>query len=211
MQSSLRTIRAFSAELMKIAAEIQDAEIRKLLAERRGEEYLDGGRLLTNTEAEAPYVQKMASNFVGAASGSYDVLKSHKKKKNHYQTARDYAGTAMKGGLTGLGILGAANAMRGRFGAPVGDAAIRRAAHAARRAATAGAGIAVADRAYRYDDLPNMDKKAFTVSANPSSGFRSPAASLAQSSQTAGFKSGLVHDTGKAPRSIQLGQKFRIP
>lgn len=218
MSSLLRTIRAFSTELMKIAADIQDADIRKLLSERRGKEYLDGGRLLTNTEAEAPYAQKMAmsggySAPVGLAtgSGSMDVLRSHKKKSNNYQKARDYAGTAMKGGLTGLGILGASNAMRGRFGTPAGEKAIRHAARSAQRAATAGAGVAVADRAYRHDDVLGLDKKAFTVSANPSSSFRSPAASLAQSSQTGGFKSGVIHGTGTAPKSLQIGKKFQLP
>jgi hypothetical protein len=215
MSSPLRTIRAFSVELMKIAAEVQDADIRKLLSERKGKEYLDGGRLLSNSAAEAEYAIKMATSGgysapVGLAvgSGSLDVLKSHKKKKNSYQTARDYAGTAMKGGLTGLGVLGAANAMRGRFGSPTGNMAIR---HAARRAATVGAGIAVVDRAYRYDDLPTSEKKAFAVSANPTSSFQSPARSLMQSSQTGGFRSGIIHDTGTAPKSLTMGKNFRLP
>lgn len=215
MQSSLRTIRAFSSELMKIASGIKyDADVRKLLAERRGEEYLDGGRLLTNTEAEAPYAQqKIAySNFhAGLSSGSFDVLGSKKKKNNHYQTARDYAGTALKGGLTGLGVLGATNALRGRFGSPSGAKAIAHATRAARQAAAGGAGLALADRAYRHNDLPGQDKKAFVVSPNNGSSFKSPAAELAQSRQTGAFRSNIVHDSAKAPKSLTLSQKFRIP
>lgn len=209
-------MRAFSAELMKLAAEIQDADIRKLLSERRGVEYLDGGRLLTNTEDEAHYVPnttKMAAygSSMRFASGSTDVLKSHKKKSNNYQKTRDYAGASIKGGLTGLGILGATNALRGRFGAPVGQAAINSAMKAARTAATAGAGIAVADRAYRYDDYPGAEKKAFVVSPNPGAAFRSPAASLAESGSTGGFKGRTIHDTGMAPKSVTIGQKFKLP
>ncbi len=215
----LRTIRAFSAELMKIASGIKyDAEVRKLLAERQGEEYLEGGRLLTNTEPEAPYSNQKIANYgysmpvgLNTGAGSYDVLHSKKKKKNTYQTARDYAGTALKGGLTGLGVLGAANALRGRFGSPVGEAAIQQAMHSARRAAAAGAGIALADRAYRHDDLPGQEKAAFTVSPGTATNFTSPAKELAKSSQTGGFRGGIIHDTGKAPKSLQLGKKFRLP
>lgn len=221
MQSSLRTIRAFSTELMKIASGIKhDADVRKLLAERRGEEYLDGGRLLTNTEAEAPYShQKIAYVYAGtgqqlnayAGAGAFDVLRSKKKKKNHYQTGRDYAGAAMKGGLTGLGVLGATNTLRGRFGSPTGAKEILKATRAARQAATAGAGLAVADRAYRHNDLPGQDKTAFAVSPGTSTNFKSPAAELAKSQQTGGFRGSIIHDTGKAPKSVQLGKKFRLP
>ncbi len=216
MTSPLRTIRAFSSELMKIASGIKhDADVRKLLAERRGEEYLDGGRLLTNSEAEAPYAnQKIASGYqagLNAGVGSFDVLRSKKKKKNNYQTVRDYAGTALKGGLTGLGILGAANTLRGRFGSPVGPTATRQAVRAARQAATAGAGLALADRAYRHNDLPGQDKTAFAVSPGLSTNFKSPAGELARSGQTGGFRGGIIHDTGKAPQSLQLGKKFRLP
>lgn len=217
MNSSLRTIRAFSVELMKIASGIKyDAEVRKLLADRRGEEYLEGGRLQSNAEPEVPFSnQKLANSgsYAGlhAGAGSYDVLGSKKKKKNHYQTARDYAGTAVKGGLTGLGVLGAANALRGRFGAPVGEQAVRQAMHSARRAAGAGAGLAIADRAYRHDDLPGQAKTAFVVSPNTSSTFTSPAKELASTSQTGGFRGSVIHDTGKAPKPLQIGNKFRLP
>lgn len=203
---------------MKAAAKIQDADIRKLLSERDGKEYLEGGRLLSNTAAEGEYALKLADissyhNPAGFArgSGASDVLGSKTKSKNeHYQKARDYAGTGLKGGLTGLGILGASNAMRGRFGAPSGYHATRKAMHSARKAFGVGAGVAVADRAYRHEDVPKL-KQAFAVSPNPSSSFRSPAESLANSSMTGSFKPGVIHDTGKAPKSLTLGKKFHLP
>lgn len=216
----LRTIRAFSTELQKIASSQypKDPEILRLLAERKGEEYMEGGRLLSNAMMEGnEYAAKMANmarmtrptGGFSSGSGSNSVLESKTKKHNHYQTARDYAGTAVKGGLTGLGILGAANAMRGHFKAPEGAAAIARATRAARHAATAGATVAIADRAYRHDDIP---KVAFVVSPNANSTFRSPAASLAETRATGGFKSSVIHDTGKAiSKPFQMGQKFRLP
>lgn len=218
MPSLLRTIRAFSVELMKEASKIMDADIRKLLAERKGEEYLEGGRLPTNTEAEIPFQTKVASNGsytaprnMATTSGAIDVLDSHKKKHNRYQKVRDYTGTAMRGGLTGLGVLGATNAMRGRFGSPSNAHAVRAAAKSVRRAAGAGAAIAVADKAYRYDDVPTMDKKAFVVSPNPSAAFKSPSLALSETRETGGFKPSVIHDSGKATKSIQLGRKFNLP
>lgn len=206
--AQLRTIRSFSVELMKLASGIQDADIQKLLAERRGEEYLPGGRLFTNVDEESTILPKMAG-FTGAgvaASGNYD-LKAKTKKDNAYQKGRDYAGTAIKGGLTGLGLLGAHNAMHGRFGTPAAGAATLQAARKARKAALVGSSVAVADRAYRHDEL----SKQSSVVANPNSSFRSPAAQLSTSGQTGSFHAGAVHAVGKAPKSFQIGNKFRLP
>lgn len=210
MSSSLRTIRAFSTELMKTAARIDDGDIQKLLANRKGEEYLQGGKLPSNSIADEQEKTAYYSDHAGmVASGNYD-LSAKKKKKNSYQKGRDYAGAAIRGGLTGLGILGGVNAMRGRFGAPLTPAAMRAAATSAQRAATAGAGIAVADRAYRHDDVPGLDKKAALVMPGLSDSFKSPAESLASSQQTGRFKP-VLHQTGKAPQTLQLGKKFRLP
>ncbi len=218
MVSQLRTIRAFSVELMKEASKIVDADIRKLLAERKGEEYLVGGKLSSNTEAEVPYIMKMANNGnytaprdMTTASGAVDVLKSHKKKHNKYQKIRDYSGTGLRGGLTGLGTLGAVNAMRGRFGGPSGAHATRAAAKSVRRAFGSGAAIAIGDKAYRYNDVPSIDKKAFVVSPNPTAPFKSPGSALAETKETGSFEPGVIHNSGKAAKSIQLGRKFRLP
>jgi hypothetical protein len=205
--SDLRVIRAFSTELMKIAADIKDADIRSLLAHRRGEEYLEGGRLPSNADIG---LQKQAAGGYTApvglsASGSYD-LKANKKKSNSYQKARDYSTTAMKGGLTGLGILGASNAMRGRFGSPSVGLETLRAARQARRAATVGASAAVVDRAYRHDELNKQAMVAPTVGA----AFRSPQQELARGQEVGRFESG-AHAYGRAPKTVQIGRKFRLP
>lgn len=205
-------MRSFTVEMLKIAADIKDADIRKLLAERRGEEYLDGGRLLTNTAQEAPYFPKMAAGggytapVSMAASGSYD-LKARKKKHNTYQELRDYSMTGMKGALTGLGVLGASNAMRGRFGSPSSGLETLRAAKQARRAATIGGSAAVLDRAYRHHELT----KEALVNPNPGTSFRSPRQELSSGQETGRFESQVFHDYGKPSKTVQLGRKFRIP
>ena len=215
MSSPLRTIRAFSTELMKLAAGIKDADIQKLLSNRKGEEYLPGGKLPSNSIEDEMLTEKQAAGGytapVGmAASGNYDHH-AKKKKPNTYQKLRDYAGAGVKGGLTGLGILGAANAMRGRFGAPTGAREISQAARAAQRAATVGAGVAVADRAYRHDDVPGMGKSAGVISQGLSRSFGSPAGAAATARRTGGFKSSISQRPGKPPKTVQLGQKFKLP
>lgn len=211
--SDLRTIRAFAVEMIKISAAIKDSDIRKLLAERKGVDYLEGGELPSNQE-EALYLPKMAGFGgyqapIGMSAGNMYDFQDPKKKHNNYQKIRDYGVTGVKGALTGLGILGASNAMRGRFGAPSSGLEALRAARQARRAATIGASAAMLDRAYRYDDV-NLTKQAL-VNPKPSSPFRSPAQELSDGQETGKFESGIIHDYGKPPKTVQLGRKFRIP
>jgi hypothetical protein len=213
MSNSLRSFRIFSSEIMKAAAKVDDADVQALLADRKGEEYLKGGKLPSNTAEEIQYERKMAANFnagytnagVGA-SGGFD-LSSKTKKNNKYQKVRDYAASAGKGGLTGLGVLGALNVMRGKFKGPETTHEIRKATRAARNAFVGGAGVATLDKAYRHDELPKMAM----VTANPNAAFRSAASSLATSARTGAMKSSVVHHMGKPPRVLQLGQKFRTP
>lgn len=204
----LRQLRSFSTELMKLAAGVPDAGIRELLAFRRGEEFLPGGQLESNTEEEARHQAKFASpgldfgsmGRLGLASGSFD-LPARKKKDNAYQKVRDYAVTGMKGGLSGLGVMGAINTMRGKKGL--------NSMMAARRAAAGGASLALLDRAYRHDDLPKTANIG-TIGVHPTpSGLRSPGAQLSQARETGLFR-GVNHAAeGREPHSLQIGQKFR--
>lgn len=205
--SGLRTFRSFTTEMMKISADVKDADIRQLLSERRGEEYLQGGRLLSNSAADgAQYAIKLGGNYpIGLAAGAYD-LQGKKKGPEKYQKTRDYALTAMKGGLTGLGVLGATNAMRGRFGSPSTTHAVHKATQSARRAAGIGAAVAVADKHYR----DSAEKRAF-VNQAATAPFRGPASQLSESQRTGGFKSHVIHNVGQPPKVVQLGKKFRLP
>ena len=198
--ADLRQLRSFTTEMMKLAAGVPDAGIQELLAFRRGEEYLPGGQLPSNTEEEVRHQAKFAEMFdpkMGLAAGSFD-LKARKKKSNEYQKARDYAVTGMKGGLSGLGVMGAVNAMRKK---PFAASAMK-----ARRAATLGASIALLDRAYRHDDLP----KTAGVVRPTAAGLRSPAAQLSQARATGSFKNVVRSTEGLKPHSLQTGKKFRV-
>lgn len=211
MSSPLRTIRAFSAELMKLAAKIQDADIQKLLADRKGEDYLSGGKLPSNSIEDEQQAKVANYDGIGVTAAGMHDLGAKKKKKNTYQKARDYVGTGIKGGLTGIGILGGVNAMRGRFKSPEGFLATHQAARAAQRAATVGAGVAIADRAYRHDDVPGLDKKAAIVNPGMGNALKSPATAAATARRTGGFKSTVRRAIGKPPQTVQLGKKFRLP
>lgn len=135
-------------------------------------------------------------------AGSYD-LHARKKKDNAYQKVRDYATTGMKGGLSGLGVMGAINTMKGRKGfANMVNA---------RRAAAGGASVTLLDRAYRHDDLPKTASDIGALGVNPTpSNFGTPGAQLSQARAT-GLWRAVNHETeGRKPRSLQLGQKFRF-
>lgn len=182
--TGLRQLRSFSTELMKLAADVPDADIRELLTHHQ---------------------IKIANGFdpkMGLAAGNYD-LHAKKKKSNSYQKVRDYAATGMKGGLTGLGIMGALNAMRQKkiFPSP----------STARRAASLGSSVALLDRAYRHDDLPKTasDIGALGVKPTPAN-LATPGLQLAQARATGLFRN-VNHETeGRKPRSLQLGHKFRV-
>lgn len=57
---SLLGYRAFATELLKIATEVRDADIRAMIAYGKGQEYLPGGELKTNTEVETNFKPKLA-------------------------------------------------------------------------------------------------------------------------------------------------------
>jgi hypothetical protein len=216
----LRQLRAFSVEMMKLAADVQDAGIRDLLAFRRGEEYLPGGQLESNTEEEVRHQSKLGAygtqfgestgRYLGLASDSFDH-RSRTKKHNNYQKGRDYTTTGLKGGLTGLGVLGAINTMRGRFGSPAGVYETRKAMNTARKAFGIGASAAVADRAYRHDELPKTasDIGALGVQSTPGN-LKSPGAQLSQARATGLFRNVNHASEGLKPRSLQMGTKFRV-
>jgi hypothetical protein len=203
-----RLFRSFSTELMKMAADIQDADIRDLLAIRRDDEdHLPQGKLPTNAldDERDIYVQKLSymDPSVGVASGAHD-LHAKKKKNNSYQKIRDYAASGIRGGLTGLALYGAHRTMSGQFNFPSNAAA---AARKAKNLASIGAGVSLADRAYRHDDIPGSEKSAM-IQANPGRSFGSPATALGTAQKTGGFKTTVVRNGGRPPRLIQLGRKF---
>ncbi len=215
--------RAFATELLKIATEVRDPEIRAMIAESNGKEYLQGGRLNANAETEtnfkpkiaSPYMhgyevgrklaslmgfsQKIAAGFMAYTPvGTYNVRgKKPTAQGSGYETASNFAGTALRGGMTGAGA------------ATLGHTLMR--GHEAKllpkhlgAAVAGGAGLALADRAFRRHAM----KKQLTKLANM--GTFSPARQL-HSTQSQGDFENKVHHTPLKPAAGIIGNNFRMP
>lgn len=199
--------RAFATELLKIATEISDGDVRKLLAERRGEEYLQGGKLPDSSDEEhhASLPKLGFSSMMATQLGASNPLgTAHKKKPGKYQETRDWALTGLKGATGGVAASGLAHALAGHPQMPT---------HRLRAAAALGTGIAVGDRMVRYHEEKKKKGPEKTAGiVNPSAGpFRSAGNALAAARKTGGFKSRVVHKLGKPPKVVQLGRKFQMP
>ncbi len=186
--------RAFATELLKIATEVRDPEIRAMIAESNGKEYLQGGRLNANAETETNFKPKIASPYMHG----YEVgRKLASLMGSGYETASNFAGTALRGGMTGAGA------------ATLGHTLMR--GHEAKllpkhlgAAVAGGAGLALADRAFRRHAM----KKQLTKLANM--GTFSPARQL-HSTQSQGDFENKVHHTPLKPAAGIIGNNFRMP
>ena len=170
---NLRLYRSFATELMKLAA--PNAGVNALRALRQGKEYLEGGQLKTNDPKETNFMPKLAafgmSNMaavnMGNAADLYN-LKAKTKAHGVYQNIRDYTIGGLKGAMTGVGVLGTANALRHGPDAKLISKGPFRAA------AGIGAGLALADRFYRRNIAKGKQQEkdaAATPVPNPSATF----------------------------------------
>ncbi len=126
------------------------------------------------------------------------------KKEQRYQKARDYTVSGIKGGLTGLGVLGGTSALLRKKKMPT-------ISHT-RRAVAGGAGLSVLDQAYRSKKTPEAEKLAdigALAVTDSHSGLRSPGAQLAPAKAVGSFRQ-VNHNEGRKPKSLQIGQKFRV-
>jgi hypothetical protein len=203
-----RFFRSFSSELSKIAADIVDSDIRKLLAERRGEEYLEGGELPDNEQHF--YVPVMGGGAVktaamGTMTDTYN-LRAKKKEDSDYQRLRDTSWRGAQGAAVGAGLTKLHKDMHGR----------QMMAKHYRKGALLGMGAAVADKAYRHrqglkEDIRNRlpsrkTKEAGIVRPNATRAFRSPASALSAGQKTGGFESKTNKFPGKPARVVRLGK-----
>ncbi len=78
--------RAFTTELLKIATEVRDADIRAMIAEGKGKEY--GSQLRTNSQTETNFQPKIAG-FAGRLfkGKDYDQHKHKSLEQNEYELA----------------------------------------------------------------------------------------------------------------------------
>lgn len=201
-----RRFLSFATEFLKISMAQKDADIQKTLADRQGREYLQGGELPSNAPTQSLSKEGNVNHIRSLTSGAYDH-KANKKKDDSYQAVRDYAAAGMRGGLTGIGVQGAINSMRGQFGTPTN---IPAAAKAVRKAGALGASLALLDRAHRYSkDKDNNKEKMSSVNPNPQRPFTSPSMAASAARRTGG-KTGRVLQSasGAPPRVVSLGRKY---
>lgn len=204
---NLLTYRAFSTELLKIANELGDADIRALLADRKGDEYLKGGELPTNKtvpgERPVPAGDGGATKIANYAMAAPGLLRAHKKEEGGYQTVRDTGLKTLGGAAGGAGAVKLVHDMMGKSHSP----------HGIRMGAGIGAGIALADKAFRHRaEIKNSVKrkpkvKLSFVQQNAAAPFHSPADSLA-SAQTVGKFQNRVHQSAAKTPGL-LGKSFR--
>jgi len=193
---SLLFYRSFATELMKIAADLFDSDIRRLLAERAGDlDYLEGGELPSN----APPIEKNSSYTSFVHPSTYNVRgKKPTGEGSPYETASNFSSSALKGGMTGGSIYALQHTLRHGF--DVGAKTMTRGGLG--KSLGIGSAVAVGDRLIRRHAVKKRnehEKKASLVSAKPSADFRTPALSLKRTGQI-----------GKA-RAFHFGNKFRLP
>jgi hypothetical protein len=191
---NLREYRAFSTELMKLASGILDHDVRILLADRRGEEYLQGGQLPSNHPSETNFTPKIAS--LGRAvnySNLGNEIHSGKRVKNKstgglergYMAGREYLGALHKGLMTGVGTIGTGTLITG------GRSPSK---NLTRAGAVVGAGTAIGDLlARRHFSDQRAHQKVAMVVDNPNASFGSPAKALADSRKVGSFQPGRIH------------------
>jgi hypothetical protein len=190
--------RAFSTELLKIATEVRDPDIRAMISEAHGKEYLNGGALRANSEAETNFKPKLAapSSFMAYTPvGTYNVRgKKPTATGSGYETASNFAGTALRGGMTGAGAATLAHTLRHGHDLKLAPKHLG-------MAVAGGAGLALADRALRR----NAVKKQLTKVA-----MFSPARQL-HATQSRGDFENKVHHTPLKSSVPTIGRDFRLP
>lgn len=212
---NLLAYRAFATELLKIAIDLQDSDIRKLMADRAGKEYLEGGELPTNFRgqgADQGYVPELQKKAVQTGFTSLDPmatpidrLRSKVKSPDAYQNARDTTMTGIGGALAGGSVLKAVERMRGKDYRPghyIAGAAV-------------GAGAGLADRLWRhrhelkFGQSPEQSAPQ-AKQANLNSGTFSPGRELTRGNKVGHFQN-KIHVGEKPPTPGLMGQAGRLP
>ena len=212
---NLLAYRAFATELLKIAVDLRDSDIRKLMADRAGKEYLEGGELPTSFRgqgADQGYVPELQKKAVQTGLSSMDPLttpldrmRSTVKAPGRVQNVRDSAMTGVGGALAGGSVLKAVERMRG--------ADFRPAHYIAATAIGAGAGLA--DRLYRHRHELKFGKPAEqsgpqVKQANMNSGTFSPGRELTRGNKVGHFQN-KIHVVEKPPTAGLMGKDGRLP
>jgi hypothetical protein len=209
--------RAFATELLKIAIALQDSDIRKLMADRAGKEYLEGGELATNFRGQGadqgyvPELQKKAYAYESGTLPTSGAMDFHARKKGPkiYQSIRDYSIAGLKGALTGAGVGGLYHGLSG-YVAPQGAPSMP--LGRLRWAAGIGAVAGIGDRLFRHREELRTGKPAEPVvkTANLNSGTFSPARELTRSRKVGHFQN-KIHSGTPTPTAGLVGKDGRLP
>lgn len=195
------SMRSFSTELIKLALEIKDPDIRALQADRKGKEYLQGGRLPANTESETSFVPKLAGYQMGYSRMGRIGMRGPDETpapQSGYDKMKDYGLTGMKGALTGAGVTGLGGALYKHEFKPTSNKLLR-------AGAGVGAAAAIADKLYTRHQQ-NKQKVAMMGSQT-----FTPARDLQASSETGGFESKVVHKGPGLKPSGLVGRAGLLP
>jgi hypothetical protein len=175
-----------------------DSDIRKLHAQRKGEEYLEGGSLEANESTT--HVMKMSSLMMAAGMSNF---KAKKPEDTPYQHVRDWGWRGAQGAAAGAGMKQLAKNIRGTGPMTTKDFRV---------GAGIGMATALGDRLWRHrkelGHKKDTEKKAM-VAANPNAAFHSPAEQLSAGQATGSFEN-KIH-TGGGLKPVQVGKKFRMP
>jgi len=207
------SMRAFSTELVKLAMEIKDPDIQALQAEKKGKEYLQGGRLPANTEAETSFVPKIASitgwrSPARLAATGMDMDSPVDSPHNRYAKAKDWMMTGVKGVTTGAGLMGLGHAL---VKAPMAPGAtfsegLKASVPALRAGALLGGGLAIGDKLLTH----HLKKKEMMKQAMLGSQTFTPARELKASGETAHFENMIHKGPGVRPSGL-MGTAGRLP
>lgn len=198
--------RAFATELLKIATEVRDPDIRAMIAEAKGKEYLNGGALRANSEVETNFKPKLAANFMAFTPvGTYNILGKRRPEaqpSSAYERASGTAGAALKGGMTGAGAGTLIHTLRHGHD-------LRMAPKPLAKWVGAGTGIALADRALRrHATKRNLEQAVKTANLDPQT--FTPARQLHANQSRGTFENKLHRGVVKSTPGV-VGNAFRLP
>lgn len=208
--------RSFSTELLKIAVDLaEDAGMRALRAERRGEEYLKGGELPTNGTVPPEMVPPAGAGSLATKIANAGLLTAAalgqipRKRRVRGQEiddrtvtekAKDKVLPLAQGAAGGAGMLKLVHDMHGSAMTP----------QMYRAGAGVGAGLVgmhLLSKHMKHRTEEMKKRKLAMVDTNPTASFHSPADQLAKGQETGVFRNRIHQSEAKTPGL--LGKPFR--
>jgi len=192
------SLRSFCTEFLKLAFEIQDPDIRALKADRKGKEYLQGGRLPSNAVGETNFSPKLASKSIRQMLAPRELTPQETK----YDKVKDYGLAAAKGTVTGVGINSLGHSLAGME-------TLKPSTKSIRAASLIGLGVGVGDRMFERRKKRQMTPQPMVKKALLQSQNFTPARALQAGTEVGKFENVIHKD---APiRPFHLGNTGTLP